>query len=78
VGKGNRSVHIPIRTCVACRSKRSKAELLRLVLDEEGCTVRDEMGRKPGRGAYVCRAGSCLEDLEKSRLERALRIKRAR
>lgn len=77
-GAGNRlerRKHDPVRTCISCGSKRSKVHLLRLVLDKQRCVERDEMGTKPGRGAYVCREGSCMEQLPRKRLERALRCK---
>ncbi len=45
--------HIPMRQCIACRERRPKRELLRIVLTEAG-PVLDPTGRKPGRGAYVC------------------------
>jgi predicted RNA-binding protein YlxR (DUF448 family) len=45
--------HVPIRQCMACRLRRPKHELLRIVLTEAG-PVLDPTGRKPGRGAYVC------------------------
>lgn len=45
--------HIPIRQCIACRVRRPKHELLRVVLTQTG-PVLDPTGRKPGRGAYVC------------------------
>jgi hypothetical protein len=45
--------HIPIRQCIACRERRPKRELLRIVTTEAG-PVLDPTGRKPGRGAYVC------------------------
>lgn len=45
--------HTPIRQCVACRERRPKGELLRVVLGENGPTI-DPTGRKPGRGAYIC------------------------
>ncbi|WP_018466954.1 YlxR family protein [Calidithermus timidus] len=45
--------HIPERMCVACRRRRPKRELLRIVLTAEGPVI-DPTGKKPGRGAYVC------------------------
>ncbi|WP_276955790.1 YlxR family protein [Allomeiothermus silvanus] len=45
--------HVPQRMCVACRARRPKRELLRIVLTEGG-PVLDPSGRRPGRGAYVC------------------------
>jgi hypothetical protein len=49
----------PQRSCVACRSKRPKAELVRLVLDAEGGLRIDARGRAPGRGAYLCAETDC-------------------
>lgn len=45
--------HVPERMCVACRKRRPKRELLRVVLTPEGPVI-DPSGKKPGRGAYVC------------------------
>jgi len=71
-GKG----HIPIRTCIACGAKRSKADLLRLVLDAEGWVVPDMSGHAPGRGAYVCKSARCWSALKnRKKLARAFRGK---
>lgn len=43
----------PIRTCLGCRVKGAKRELLRLVPGSGGVIVVDPQGRHPGRGAYV-------------------------
>lgn len=65
--------HIPQRTCLACRQKRDKKDLIRLVRVENGVEV-DTSVRKPGRGAYLCYKKDCWEKgLRKSRLEYALR-----
>ncbi|WP_337844215.1 YlxR family protein [Thermus sp.] len=45
--------HVPIRMCVACRRRRPKGELLRILLTPEGFQI-DPSGKAPGRGAYVC------------------------
>ncbi len=45
---------IPTRTCVICRERRERGELLRIVRTPEGRVVFDETGRMNGRGAYVC------------------------
>jgi predicted RNA-binding protein YlxR (DUF448 family) len=69
--------HIPIRTCISCGVKRSKEDLVRLVLDPETGGVRvDRGGNAPGRGAYVCERRSCWERLGSgNRLARAFRRK---
>jgi len=67
--------HIPVRTCVVCGKKRSKYELIRLVVDKEGIVRQDNKGRLGGRGAYVCPKKECLEKiiLKPALLSRALR-----
>lgn len=66
--------HIPIRTCIACRTKKAKKEFLRLVLDGEGWVIVDSTGHAPGRGAYICKSKECWNALRKQKiLARAFR-----
>jgi predicted RNA-binding protein YlxR (DUF448 family) len=60
---GRRKGHIPIRTCISCGVKRSKEDLVRLVLDPQRGVRVDMRGNAPGRGAYVCARRSCWERL---------------
>lgn len=63
----------PVRTCVACRRRASKAELIR-VIASDGAVVIDEAHRLPGRGAYLHRDGECVRTAVRKRLlPRALR-----
>ncbi len=63
---------VPMRMCVGCREMKPKKELLRVVRSPEGIVSLDMTGRKPGRGAYVCRSAECLKRAIKQRqLERA-------
>jgi len=56
------SKHVPERMCVACRRRRPKGELLRLLLTPAGVEI-DPTGKKPGRGAYVCKdSPECWEE----------------
>ncbi|MFD7440705.1 YlxR family protein [Streptomyces sp. NPDC059909] len=50
----------PERTCVGCRERAAKSELLRIVAVEGAC-VPDHRGTLPGRGAYVHPASVCLD-----------------
>jgi hypothetical protein len=69
-----RKKHIPLRTCVACRTTGDKRGLLRVVRPPEGPVVYDQSGKKNGRGAYVCANISCIETARKQKkLERSLR-----
>lgn len=64
---------IPMRQCLGCREMKPKPELLRVVRSPEGEISLDLKGKKPGRGAYVCRSADCLRRAVKSRaLSRAL------
>ena len=63
---------VPMRMCVGCREMKPKKELLRVVRSPEGIVSIDMTGRKPGRGAYVCRSAECLKRaIKQKQLERA-------
>ncbi|MFJ2722107.1 YlxR family protein [Streptomyces sp. NPDC087437] len=64
----------PERTCVGCRERAAKIELLRTVVVEGEC-VPDPRGTLPGRGAYVHPALVCLDQAVRRRaFPRALRV----
>ena len=46
--------------CVGCREMRDKRDLIRIVRVEDGA-VFDGTGKKPGRGAYICKNQECLD-----------------
>ena len=65
--------HIPIRTCVACRSTGDKRGLLRVVRSSEGIVRFDPTTKAAGRGAYVCASEACINAARKQRkFERSL------
>jgi len=65
---------VPIRTCVACRTKGDKRSLVRVVRMPSGEIVVDPTGKIPGRGAYLCPSLGCLRRaVKEKRLSRALR-----
>ena len=53
--------NIPQRTCTVCRKQKNKNELLRIVKNKENIIKVDEIGKEPGRGAYICYDMECLE-----------------
>ncbi|MDR1776116.1 MAG: YlxR family protein [Actinomycetes bacterium] len=67
----------PERSCVACKAKADKRELLRFVrLPEKsgGDVLLDASGKAAGRGAYVCADATCMAAaLKRGRLKAALR-----
>ncbi|MEV6668495.1 YlxR family protein [Streptomyces nigra] len=63
----------PERTCVGCRERAAKTDLVRIVAIEDEC-VPDPRGTLPGRGAYVHPALVCLDQAVRRRaFTRALR-----
>ena len=76
----------PLRMCAGCGEMKPKKELVRVVKapqkeDGTGAPLPPEIsldptGKKPGRGAYLCRDAQCLKQAQKSRrLERAFSCK---
>ncbi|HPG38514.1 MAG TPA: YlxR family protein [bacterium] len=64
----------PVRTCIGCYAKKSKYELVRIVLHADGRVLPDSDGKTGGRGAYVCPNEDCLEQaIKKKRFDRAFR-----
>ena len=78
-----RQKRIPMRMCTGCGEMKPKKELVRAVKAPDvkneagevigpGAVSLDLTGRKPGRGAYLCRSVECLRAARKARrLERA-------
>jgi predicted RNA-binding protein YlxR (DUF448 family) len=66
-----------VRTCVGCRERAEKSELLRVVASDRGAdleVVPDPAGRAPGRGAHLHPTAECLERaLRRRAFARALR-----
>ncbi len=64
---------IPLRMCTGCMEMKPKKELIRVVKNKDDELSIDLVGKKPGRGAYVCRNVECLEKSFKTkRLSRNL------
>ncbi|WP_255575632.1 RNase P modulator RnpM [Caproiciproducens faecalis] len=58
---------VPMRMCSGCGEMKPKKELVRVVKSPEQEISLDLTGRKPGRGAYVCRNINCLKAARKAR-----------
>lgn len=54
---------IPMRTCVMCKNKTDKRQLLRIVRTPEGMIEFDPTGKKNGRGAYLCKQEACINNI---------------
>ena len=54
---------------------KDKKELIRVVRSAEGEVSIDKIGKKPGRGAYVCPSSECItKAVKEKRLEKALDV----
>ena len=54
--------------CVACREKKDKKALIRVVKDKDGVISLDFTGKAAGRGAYICNDINCIQKLVKGKL----------
>ena len=62
-----------MRQCLGCNEHMPKRELIRVVRTPEGEIVLDLVGKKSGRGAYVCPKATCFKKARKSkRIENVL------
>lgn len=72
---------VPLRKCSGCGEMKPKRELIRVVKapDKDGAGENEQpeisldlTGKKPGRGAYVCKSAECLRLARKAkRFEKA-------
>ena len=58
--------HIPERMCIGCRTMHPKSELIKTV-SKDGIIEVDVTGKKPGRGAYICKNIECFEASRKKK-----------
>ena len=66
---------VPLRMCLGCREMKPKTEIIRVVKSPDDEISLDITGKKPGRGAYVCRDTGCLNRAVKSKaLSRAFKM----
>ena len=67
-----------VRTCVGCRRRAAKRDLLRVVVGDQGsgpAVTPDPEGRAPGRGAHLHPTPECLTlALRRRAFPRALRV----
>ena len=59
---------IPLRTCVVTKESLPKGELLRVVRTPEGNVCVDTTGKQNGRGAYIKKDLSVLEQAKKTKI----------
>ncbi len=66
---------IPTRRCTGCGEHFPKQSLVRIVRAPSGEISLDATGKKPGRGAYLCKNPECLRRARKAkRIEASLEV----
>lgn len=69
---------VPVRTCVGCRERVPRSDLVRLVQDRTAAAsvvVVDPAARAPGRGCWVHLHSGCLDRaVQRRTISRALRL----
>lgn len=65
--------HVPLRTCIGCRTVLAKRNLIRIVRTVDGVQV-DPTGKLSGRGAYLHDRRSCWERGLRGALSHALKV----
>ena len=65
-----------MRQCLGCNEHKPKKEMIRVVRTPEGAVELDFVGKKSGRGAYICPKRTCFSKARKSkRIENILEVK---
>ena len=55
-----------IRTCIACRTRKNKEQLLRIIA-KDNTAVIDETQKENTRGMYICNNADCINKLLKAK-----------
>jgi predicted RNA-binding protein YlxR (DUF448 family) len=64
----------PVRTCLGCRIRADRSELLRVVA-QDGVVIPDSSASLPGRGAWVHPTSDCVDKaIARKAFGRALRL----
>jgi len=59
---------IPLRKCVVTKEMKPKGELIRVVRTKDGDIFVDPTGKKNGRGAYLSKELSVIEEAEHTKV----------
>jgi predicted RNA-binding protein YlxR (DUF448 family) len=55
-----------LRMCIACRERKEKTVLIRIVKNEQGTWILDTSGKEQRRGAYICQQEGCKAKAKKN------------
>ncbi len=54
------------RTCIGCRAKKEKTNLIRIVKNKQNEVMFDFNKKIYGRGAYICNDKTCFDKMVKA------------
>jgi predicted RNA-binding protein YlxR (DUF448 family) len=57
--------HVPIRTCIGCRKRKNKEEMIGLIVGSERVIQATPRVPHPGRGIYLCADLGCFHMAKK-------------
>ena len=65
----------PIRSCIACRTKKAKKNLFKIVADNEKNAILDRNQNINSRGIYICKDKKCIENIQKALNKNKIKLK---
>ena len=65
----------PIRCCIACKARKNKSEIIRIVINEDGKYIKKKKKKINSRGIYICKDTKCIENIKKAIKKKKLKIK---
>ena len=66
---------LPLRSCIACRKKQEKAQLIRIVSTEDKKAIFDKTQKMNARGIYICKNIECLKKIQKGIEKNKVKLK---
>ena len=66
---------IPIRCCIACKTRKNKEDFIRIVADKEKNAIIDTNQNINSRGIYICKDKKCINNLQKAILKNRVTLK---
>lgn len=65
----------PIRCCIACKARKNKKDLIRIVADKDKKAILDTNMNINSRGIYICKDKKCICNLQKAIQKNKLKLK---
>ena len=60
---------------MACKVRKNKSELVRIVINENGKPIIDRNQKINSRGIYICKDINCIENIKKAITKKKLKVK---